>query len=105
MTNYMKQVAMLKVELNVEERNLLSISYKNVIGARRTSWRVLSSFEAKEKNEGRKKRVKEYKQKIVNELESICNDVVDILDNYLVPASKSSASKIFFYKMYLTLFN
>ncbi|CAI0557960.1 unnamed protein product [Linum tenue] len=44
----MKKLASLNVELTVEERNLLSVGYKNVIGARRASWRILSSIEQKE---------------------------------------------------------
>merc|ERR1712170_120115 len=49
----MKSVALLDMELTVEERNLLSVAYKNVIGARRASWRIISSIEQKEegKNE------------------------------------------------------
>lgn len=43
----MKNVAKLDVELSVEERNLLSVGYKNVIGARRASWRIMSSIEQK----------------------------------------------------------
>ena len=46
----MKTVASLDVELTVEERNLLSVAYKNVIGARRASWRIISSIEQKEEN-------------------------------------------------------
>ena len=46
----MKAVASLDVELTVEERNLLSVAYKNVIGARRASWRIISSIEQKEEN-------------------------------------------------------
>lgn len=48
----MKTVAGGDVELSVEERNLLSVAYKNVIGARRASWRILSSIEQKEENKG-----------------------------------------------------
>ena len=40
------------VDLTVEERNLLSVAYKNVIGARRASWRIVSSIETKEENKG-----------------------------------------------------
>ena len=48
----MKLVASMDVELTVEERNLLSVAYKNVIGARRASWRIISSIEQKEENKG-----------------------------------------------------
>lgn len=50
MVEAMKKVASLDVELTVEERNLLSVAYKNVIGARRASWRIISSIEQKEEN-------------------------------------------------------
>lgn len=61
MVEAMKKVASLDVELTVEERNLLSVAYKNVIGARRASWRIISSIEQKEENKvcfkGRKEKV------------------------------------------------
>jgi len=50
MVECMKRVASLDVELTVEERNLLSVAYKNVIGARRASWRIISSIEQKEES-------------------------------------------------------
>jgi 14-3-3 protein epsilon len=52
MVTNVKQLAELQVQLTVEERNLLSVAYKNVVGARRASWRVLSSIEAKEGDKG-----------------------------------------------------
>ena len=64
-------------ELTNEERNLLSVAYKNVVGARRSSWRVISSIE--QKTEGQEKKqamAREYRQKIENELREICNDVL-----------------------------
>lgn len=48
MVNYVKKVVQMDQELSIEERNLLSVAYKNSIGGRRTAWRVLSSIESKE---------------------------------------------------------
>nr|GMD98083.1 14-3-3-like protein D [Ipomoea batatas] len=48
MVDSMNKVAKLDVELTVEEWNLLSVGYKNVIRARRSSWRIISSIEQKE---------------------------------------------------------
>ena len=63
----MKAVASLDVELTVEERNLLSVAYKNVIGARRASWRIVSSIEQKEENkaaEDKLKLIRTYREKV-----------------------------------------
>jgi 14-3-3 protein beta/theta/zeta len=54
MANAMKKVTEANSELTNEERNLLSVAYKNVVGARRSSWRVISSIEQKtEGSEGK----------------------------------------------------
>ncbi|KAF3796003.1 14-3-3-like protein A [Nymphaea thermarum] len=41
-------------ELTVEECSLLSVAYKNVIGARRASWRIISSIEQRRRAEATK---------------------------------------------------
>ncbi|KAJ1557812.1 hypothetical protein HK096_005209 [Nowakowskiella sp. JEL0078] len=102
MVSYMKEVAKLGVELTVEERNLLSVAYKNVIGARRASWRIVSSIEQKEEskgNEGQVKKIKEYRSKIENELADVCTDILSVLDDHLIPAAEAGESKVFYYKM------
>lgn len=73
----MKAVTEGGAELSNEERNLLSVAYKNVVGARRSSWRVVSSIEQKtEGSEKKQQMAKEYREKIENELKEICNDVL-----------------------------
>merc|ERR1711871_833181 len=102
MVESMKKVAKLDVELTVEERNLLSVAYKNTIGARRASWRIISSIEQKEENKGNEQhvaRIRDYRNKVENELANICNDVLSVLDRHLVPSSQTGESKGFYYKM------
>ena len=72
----MREHAEQKKQLNVEERNLLSVAYKNVVGTRRSSWRVVSSIVSKDASETQKKIATEYLNKINNELRSICNEVL-----------------------------
>jgi 14-3-3 protein epsilon len=98
MVDHMKAVAVLSVELSIEERNLLSVAYKNVIGSRRASWRVISSIEAK--GEGDKlSLITGYKRKIEDELETICADILRIIKDFLIPNSASDEGKVFYHKM------
>ncbi|EXB78110.1 14-3-3-like protein D [Morus notabilis] len=102
MVDAMKKVAKLDLELTVEERNLLSVGYKNVVGSRRASWRILSSIEQKEEakgNEVHAKRIKEYRQKVESELSSICSDIMNVIDEHLIPSATAGESTVFYYKM------
>lgn len=102
MVTYMKEVANIGGELTVDERNLLSVAYKNVVGTRRASWRIISSIEQKEESKGSEQHVtiiKDYRQKIENELERVCQDVLDVLDESLIPKAETGESKVFYYKM------
>ncbi|KAJ4964565.1 hypothetical protein NE237_016414 [Protea cynaroides] len=102
MVESMKKVARLDVELTVEERNLVSVGYKNVIGARRASWRILSSIEQKEEAKGNEvnvKRIRDYRQRVENELSKICNDILSVIDEHLLPSSSTGESTVFYYKM------
>ncbi|KAJ8407029.1 hypothetical protein AAFF_G00293050 [Aldrovandia affinis] len=100
MASSMKKVTELGDELSNEERNLLSVAYKNVVGARRSSWRVVSSIEQKTEGSDKKQQLaKEYREKIEHELKEICNDVLKLLKDFLIPKSTPAESKVFYLKM------
>ncbi|KAK0604260.1 hypothetical protein LWI29_013873 [Acer saccharum] len=89
-------------ELTVEERNLLSVAYKNVIGSLRAAWRIVSSIEQKEegrKNEEHVSLVKEYRSKVETELTGVCGSILKLLDSHLVPSAAANESKVFYLKM------
>jgi len=89
--------------LNNEERNLLSVAYKNVVGARRSAWRVVSSIEQKsEASEKKTEQAKKYREKIEEELKDICNEVLKLLENCLIKKAAdddSHDSHVFYLKM------
>nr|TKR91183.1 14-3-3 brain family protein [Populus alba] len=98
----LKYIAKLDVELTTEERNLLRIGCKNVMGARRESWRTLSSIEERERakgNEGDAKRIEEYRRKVESELTSICNDIIQLIDDHLLPSTSLCESCVFYHRM------
>ncbi|XP_006636037.1 14-3-3 protein zeta/delta [Lepisosteus oculatus] len=96
----MKAVTEQGGELSNEERNLLSVAYKNVVGARRSSWRVVSSIEQKTEGSDKKQQMaKEYREKIEEELKEICKDVLALLDKFLIPNASHAESKVFYLKM------
>ena len=73
----MKEAVESKPNLSDEERNLLSVAYKNVVGMLRSSWRIISSIESKkEDSDDIKGLCAEYRKKIEEELNAVCNEVL-----------------------------
>lgn len=100
MADYMKKVTEASNELSQEVRNLLSVAYKNVVGARRSSWRVLSSLETKVMNDEKKVGLaRDYKKRVEDELTALCETVLGLLNDYLIPNATEPESKVFYMKM------
>lgn len=70
--------------LNTDERNLLSVAYKHVVSSRRTSWRTLNSDDARMNTF-----VLEYRSQLEAELQEICREVLDLLEQHLIPAQSA----------------
>merc|ERR1711948_60578 len=102
MGSHMETVGKSGDELSVEERNLLSVAYKNAVGSRRAAWRIITSVEQKEKTKGNEenaKHAKEYCGKVEAELDKICNAILSLLDANLIPKASNGESKVFYQKM------
>ncbi|CAL5439015.1 unnamed protein product [Camellia sinensis] len=71
-------------ELTMEERNLLSVTYKNVIGTGKASWRIISSIKQNEESRGNEDHVstiRDYRSKIELELSSIYDGILKLLNS------------------------
>merc|ERR1719382_1134537 len=98
----MKNVGTTGGELSVEERNLLSVAYKNAVGSRRAAWRIIKSVEEKEAGKGnaaQQAHANEYRGKGEGELDEICNRIINLLDGNLISGASSGESKVFYQKM------
>lgn len=105
MLEYIKKVVktFASIELSVEERNLLSVAYKNSIGSRRTAWRAISSIEQKEESKNPNSKnlplIKDFKKKFEDELTGYCKDILNLLDECLIKNASTAESKVFYLKM------
>jgi hypothetical protein len=75
------------------------VAYKNVVGTRRSSWRVISSIEQKSSDDNKRELAKSYREKIEKELQQICKEVLELLDKHLIPNASANESKVFYRKM------
>merc|ERR1712057_46498 len=104
MTRYMVQsVANLKGdELSVEQRNLISVGYKNLMSARRTAWRVTAQSIDMEREPALKQKGMEYQEKIATELKGLVTAVVnDVVGKFVKGPSAAVNTEVlvFFHKM------
>lgn len=105
MCEHMLSVTRMKEALTVEERNLLSVAYKNVIGGHRASWRIIGTIENKNQSSGedserKLKMVTEYKVAIEKDLDKTCHEILKCIDDDLLNiVGLDLESKVFYHKM------
>jgi len=88
--------------LTSDERNLLSIAYKNTISLRRTAIRTLLAYEMKEKKKDESAYlpyIVEYKKRVEKELEELCEKIIKTIDVSLLSRATDDESRVFYHKM------
>jgi 14-3-3 protein epsilon len=118
MSRYMRQLVLWtdstpnKEDLTVEERNLLSVAFKNVIGYRRASWRTLNGYTGTSNDVGATEKhaalTTAFKNQVETELKMICEDILGLLEDILIKNNQAASadaaagneeSKVFYLKM------
>lgn len=89
-------------QLTVEERNLLSVAYKNITTNHRASWRTIDTLQ--KQHAGRvpwqhMSLIRREKDRIEQDLIETCKDIVELLERFLIPAANPGEEKVFYCKM------
>jgi 14-3-3 protein epsilon len=86
-------------DFSVEERNLLSVGFKNLIGGKRTAIRTITAIEQNTKYSKYASALQHYKKKIEGELQKDCQNIINMIKNDAMKALADPEGKAFFLKM------
>ena len=101
MVEFLKQAIAAKSgeDFTVDERNLLSVGFKNLIGSQRGAIRTIGAIEQNPKYTKFSDALQSYKKKIEGELYDKCIEIVEIVKMRCMPLASDDESKAFFQKM------
>jgi len=100
MVNYLKPVIKEKgANLTSDERNLLSVAFKNLVSQQRTAIRTIAAIEQNPKYQKFVPALGEYKQKIEQELYKNCDEIINLIKNDVLTKASDDESRAFFLKM------
>ncbi|KAI8456679.1 14-3-3 protein [Phakopsora pachyrhizi] len=88
MVTFIKDIAKLGIKLSVEEFNLFSVDYKNIIGECHASWRAISSSEQNKDTKGNEVHIAkfmDYCSKVEKELAESYKQAREITQSDLAP--------------------
>lgn len=86
-------------DLSPEERNLLSVGFKNYISSARTAWRTIEAIEKSDKYSQYASECSRYKMKVLRELEARCKTVISVIRDRILPKSNEIEARTFYLKM------
>ena len=100
MVDFLKEVISGKDgDFSTEERNLLSVGFKNLIGGKRTALRTIAAIEQNPKYSKYSEALTKYKKRIEDELFDQCIGIVDLVKDRCMKLATNAESKAFFQKM------
>jgi hypothetical protein len=82
-----------------DERNLLSVAFKNLISSKRTAWRTISAIEQNPKYSKFGGSLADYKKKIEESLYKDCEHIIEIIRSKVLSKAAEDEAKAFFVKM------
>src|SRR3990170_374581 len=100
MVEFLREVVAAKdSDFTTEERNLLSVGFKNLIGTKRTALRTISAIEQNPKYSKFADALGNYKKRIEEELFNQCINIVNLVKDKCMKLASNNESKAFFLKM------
>jgi hypothetical protein len=100
MVKYIKELITDPQEFSSDERNLFLIAFKHILSPKQNAWRTFVGLDNPEDaNEEELELIREQKKTVENEIEGLCNDVLTMVDDIMLPSSQSAEGKVFFNKM------
>jgi len=100
MVNYLANVLDEKGgDVTADERNLLSVAFKNLISSKRAACRTITAIEQNPKYAKFSEALAQYKLTIENQLTADCEKVVDMINKKVLAKSCDGEPKAFFVKM------
>jgi len=100
MVDYLEEVLTAKGgEVNADERNLLSVAFKNLISSKRAACRTISAIEQNPKYSKFNSALLAYKGKIEQQLTGDCQKIIDMINSRVLAGTCSDEAKAFFVKM------
>ena len=92
-------VAQMSDDFSTDQRNMLSVGFKNLISSQRGTIRVIGAIEQNPKYTKFSDALLAYKSKIQTELYDKCMEIVNIVKSQCCPLAQNDESKAFFQKM------
>jgi 14-3-3 protein epsilon len=100
MNNYMKEVIENKTsDFTIEERNLLSVSFKNLITSDRKALKLVNDIAAFEKFSKYVSALTAFRKKLQRTIITKCTSIISLCENECLQLSENTESRVFFHKI------